>query len=137
VTNEAYLPVSYFAAAAGGVALAAATAAVLARPGREATAEHAPGPLARIVRRVLPTWLILAALMGFASVTYFDCGHDSYSKIVADRDHLVHKTGEQASAISNYLAVALAAYGLVLVFFLWARAAARRTARLTTFRKVL
>jgi hypothetical protein len=64
-------------------------------------------------------------LLGFASVTYFDCGHDTYGKIVADRAHLVSKTQEQAAAMARYLAVAIMGYGFVMVLMLWARA--RRT----------
>jgi hypothetical protein len=125
VTNEEYLHASYFAAIAIGVLVAVASAAWLASGHREAT--HGPGVarLGKVVRRAFPPWLILAVLLGFASVTYFDCGHDTYGKIVADRAHLVSKTQEQAAAMARYLAVAIMGYGFVMVLMLWARA--RRT----------
>jgi len=126
VTNEAYLVVSYFAAAAAGAGLAAATAAGLARPNSLATAGKARDSLGRILRRAFPAWLILAVAMGFASVTYFDCQHTNYTTITGDYNHLVRKTLEQASTMSYYLAAAIVAYGFVLVAFLWARA---RTSR--------
>ena len=126
MTNETYLVVSYFAAAAGGAGLAVATAAVLAGPNRLATIGKACDTLGRILRRAFPAWLILAVAMGFASVTYFDCQHTNYASITGDYNHLVRKTQEQASAMSYYLAAAIVAYGFVLAAFLWARA---RTSR--------
>jgi hypothetical protein len=110
--NERYLVVSYFAAAGIGVALALATALVLGGPIRRALA--AAAPLAQLLRRALPPWLVLAALLGFLSVTYFDCQHKTYQDIVAGRLYLVDKTFEQGSQMAVYLAAALVAYGLVL-----------------------
>ena len=122
MTNEQYLYVSYFAAAAVGLSLAAITAAILARPHRLATAGTAISKLATILRRVFPAWLVLAVLLGFVSVSYFDCGHSSYNSIITDRPHLISKTQEHASHMAMYLAIAVVAYGFVLITFLWARA---------------
>jgi hypothetical protein len=123
---------SYFAAAGIGVLLAIATATLwLRRSHRQATAR--PNGLAgatglgRVLRRVFPVWLILAVLLGFASVTYFDCQHKDYASIVGDRQHLVRKTHEQAAAMSRALAIALTAYGFVLMLYLWSHA--RSTSR--------
>ncbi|MCX5676675.1 MAG: hypothetical protein NTX87_16900 [Planctomycetota bacterium] len=126
MTNELYLYISYFAAAMGGVLFAAATAALwLRRSHHEATGGRASGRLGKVLRRAFPAWLILAVLLGFTSVTYFDCGHKDYAAVVADRGHLIHKTGEQAAAMARYLAVALTAYGFVLTAVLIARARTR------------
>ena len=122
VTNEQYLYVSYFAAAGAGVTAAAVMILWLGRSHREATGGAAAKGLSMILRRAFPAWLILAVLLGFMSVTYFDCQHGSYADIVADRQHLVHKTQEQVKAMCRYLAVALVAYGFVMMLFLWARA---------------
>jgi len=118
--NERYLVVSYFAAAGIGVAMALATALVLGGPIRRALA--AAAPLARLLRRALPPWLVLAVLLGFLSVTYFDCQHKTYQDIVADRHHLVERTFEQGSQMAVYLAAALVAYGLALGIGLAAQA---------------
>ena len=117
MTNESYLVVSYFAAAGAGVLLAVLTALLLSAPLRGALAAVAR-PLATVFRRALPSWLILAVLFGFFSVTYFDCSHNTYQKIVADPHHLVQKNFEQGADMAEYLATALAAYSLVLVFSL-------------------
>lgn len=123
MSNEQYLQVSYFVAAGAGVAAAVVTALVLRRANREAT--EAPSDVAwagRLLRRGLPTWLILAVLLGFVSVSYFDCKHDTYEEVVADRGHLVGVTRLQASVMARYLTCALVGYGVVLGLFLWARA---------------
>ena len=122
VTNEQYLYVSYFVAAAAGITAAAVMILWLGRAHREATAGAATNVLGIVLRRAFPAWLILAVLLGFMSVTYFDCSHGSYATIVEDRQHLIHKTQEQVTAMCRYLAVALVAYGFVVMLFLWARA---------------
>ena len=127
MTNETYLYLSYFSAAAIGVLAAVATGLVLRRRHREAAGGEAAGGLGRLLRRAFPAWLVLAALLGFMSVTYFDCGHKTYPSIVGDRAHLVCKTQEQASEMAYYLAAALVAYGFVMMLSLWARA--RKPAR--------
>jgi len=101
--------------------LAVITAIALAGPHRQATAGAAIRKLGAILRRALPTWLVLAVLLGFASVSYIDCSHENYAKVVTDREHLIRKTQEQASAMMLYLAVTIGAYGFVLVPLLWAR----------------
>jgi len=122
VTNEQYLYVSYFVAAGAGITAAAVMILWLGRAHREATAGAAAKRLCMVLRRAFPAWFILAVLLGFMSVTYFDCNHGSYATIVADRGHLIHKTQEQVTAMCRYLAVALVAYGFVMMLFLWARA---------------
>ncbi len=121
MTNEQYLYVSYFAAVTIGLCLAIVTAVILARPHYRATAATAAKKLGTVMMRVFPAWLVLAVLLGFVSVSYFDCGHSNYAEIVNDRPHLIHKTQEQASAMALYLAIALMAYCFVLLLFLWAR----------------
>ena len=128
MTDEQYLYVSYFAAIAVGLFFAAVTAVILVRPHYRATAGIAVKKLGAILRRVFPVWLVLAVLLGFMSVGYFDCGHSSYESIVTDRPHLISKTQEHASHMAMYLAIAVTAYGFVLILFLWARA---RHGRLT------
>ena len=122
MTNEQYLYVSYFAAAAGGACLAVVSAVVMARPHRLATAGVVVQKLGALLRRVFPVWLVLAVLLGFLSVSYIDCAHSDYAQVVEDRQHLVHTTQDQASAMMQYLAVALLTYGFVLMLLLWARA---------------
>ena len=121
MTNEHYLIVSYFVAVGAGLAAAAGTAAILSGPLRQALA-GAFAPLGRMFRRLLPPWLILAVLLGFASVTYFDCTHGSYEEIVADRAHLAAKTRQHASTMATCLAVGLMTYSLALGCCLFARA---------------
>ena len=123
MTNEQYLRVSYFAAAAIGLALAALTAWELRGPLRRALA-GAARPLARIVRRALGVWLLLGVLLGFLSVSYIDCQHHDYREVVADRDHLVATTRAHAREMTGYLAAFALAYGLVVGAVLMGKARA-------------
>ena len=114
MTNPTYLWVSYFGAALAGVALALLTAAGLSSPLGKALAGLA-GPLAALLRRALPAWLVLAVLLGFLSVSYFDCQHTSYRQVVADRQHLAATTRQHGGQMVWYLAAGLTAYALALV----------------------
>jgi hypothetical protein len=128
VTNEQYLIVSYFAVAGGGVALAILTALVLVGPLGRAL-QDAVAPLAQILRRALPAWLILAAILGFLSVSYFDCAHKTYEDIVKDKSYLVGKNFEQGAQVCRYAAVALAAYAVALGLAIFAHARSRGSQR--------
>jgi len=95
VTNEQYLWVSYFAAGAGGLALAVVTPLILRGPLRQAVAELL-FPVGWVIRRALPGWLVLLVVLAFLSVSYIDCDHPDYASAVEDRTHLVDATRQQA-----------------------------------------
>jgi hypothetical protein len=122
MTNEIYLYVSYFAAVVLGLVLAAATVVALRKPLMEATGADKVKKLGLLVRRVFSFWVFVAVLLAFISVSYIDCSHETYAKVVADRDHLIDKTQQHVSRISIALAVALFTYCIGLVFFLWSSA---------------
>lgn len=117
MTNENYLIVSYFCAASGGVVGAVVTALLLRGSLRRAVA-GVLGPVGRVFRRVLPAWLVLLVLFAFTSVSYLDCGHDTYQHVVEDRGHMEQVTRTQASRMLNYLAVGLLAYTAALAIML-------------------
>lgn len=122
MTNEMYLYVSYFAAIMLGLVLATVTWGILHGPHRETTTAAKVRKLGSLMRRIFPSWLILAVLLAFISVSYIDCDHTNYAQVVADRGHLVGKTQEQVYTMLAWLAIALFIYCSVLVLFLWARA---------------
>jgi len=120
MTNESFLRLTYFLALAAGLLAAAACAFLLRRPLRRATIRLRHSSLRTLIRRAFPTWLLTAVVLGFLSVSYIDCGHDTYAEIIADRPHLIRKTCDQASRMAYFLAVALLLGGFLLIPVLWA-----------------
>ena len=133
MTPETYLYVSYFSAIILGIFLATITLAVLRKPHRELVATAAIKKLGSLMKRVFSFWVFVTVLLAFISVSYIDCNHENYAKVVADRSHLIEKTREHVSRMSICLAVGILAYCFILVSCLWARAKAKRAAnRVTT-----
>jgi hypothetical protein len=118
VTNEQYLYVSYVGAIALGVALAVITAALLRHSHHQAMAAAAFRHVGAILKRAFPAWLVLAALLGFVSVSYIDCDHHNYAQVVADRDYLFECSRLHASRMLYCLVGALMAYTLTLTILL-------------------
>ena len=129
MTNEQYLIVSYFTVAGGGIVAAMATAALLRAPLRNALGRLSRSACAYL-GRFLPTWLVLAALLAFVSVSYIDCAHTTYQSVVDDDVHLVATTHRQIGRIFTYLAIGVFTYALALAVFLvvhrWASTASRQ-----------
>jgi len=126
MTNEQYLYISYFLTVAAGIALAILITAVLKKPLKAATDTCVLSKLGRFLRRIFPAWLATIVLLGFMMVSYFDCSHENYSEITADRAHLVRKTTEQLNNNFMFSAVALTIYLAVFILFIYAQA---RTSR--------
>ncbi len=128
MTNETYLYVSYFSAIILGLALATVTAVVLRKPHQKIVAAAKVRKLGSLVKRVFSFWVFVAVLLAFISVSYIDCSHENYAKVIADRDHLIDKTQAHVCRMSICLAIALFTYCFALVLFLWARARATQCA---------
>jgi hypothetical protein len=115
MTNEQYLIVSYFAVAALSILLGTVVYFCLRRSFGEfvqtATGRHFPS----ILKKLFPCGLIFPALMGFISVSYSSCNHDTYEKILQNRQYLVEKNHEQLSSILLFLLIAILAWNLVLI----------------------
>lgn len=115
MTNDRYLIVSYFAAAALAVAFAGATWLYLRRSFGEITQPLATGNLSRMLKAMFPAGIFLPAFLGFISVSYRGCG-ESYEEIVKERSYLIQKNHEQISSILLWIAAALLFWDLVILF---------------------
>jgi len=115
MTNEQYLIASYFAGAAISVALGIWMYFYLRRPYGEFVGAMSGRQFPSILRKLFPYGLIFPALIGFISVSYTSCNHETYEKIVQDRQYLVQKNHEQLSSILLSLFIAILAWNLVLV----------------------
>jgi hypothetical protein len=115
MSNEHYLIVSYFASAAISVALGTLVYFFLRRS-FGSLAETASGRrFPDVLKRLFPWGLIFPALMGFVSVSYSSCNHETYEKIVQHREYLIQKNQEQLSKVLLFLVIAILVWNLVLV----------------------
>ena len=127
VTNEQLLYVTYFGAAAGGVILAAGTVLLLNRPLRQMLQTAGVG---KFLARLFPSWIVLAAILGFISVNYVEC--KNYSEIVNDRGYIIDKTHELVYHIAFAIKLAVLIYAVIVIPHLWAAAKSLRSDRKST-----
>jgi len=115
MTNEQYLIVSYFAVAAVSILLGTLVYFYLRRSFGELVEAAAGMHFPTILKKLFPCGLILPALLGFISVSYSSCNHDTYEKIVQNRQYLVEKNHEQLSSILLFLLIAILVWNVVLI----------------------
>lgn len=114
MSNEQYLIVSYFGVGLLSIVLAAVVYLWLRKPFVGAAEGLAEPHLARQLRRLFSPTLLLFALAGFLSVSFYGCPKRPYEKIVSDRDYLIMKNQEQVSESLFYLAIAVMAWVFII-----------------------
>ncbi len=117
MTNEHYLIVSYFVVALVSLGLGVAAHRVLRRPFAAIGEAFAGKSRLSTWKRTLTLSMIMAAALGFLSVSYRGCGK-SYAEIVEDRSYLVQMNREQLQAASDWIVYAVFAWCLVVVICL-------------------
>ena len=128
MNNEQYLTVSYFTLGAAALGVGAATWWWLRRSFRGLTGAIGPHPVAEILRRLFCPGLLLPAMAGFLAVSFRSCDKETYAKIVADRTYLAAKNHELVASTLTWTAVALVAWG-ALVLGVWLAARPKRPGR--------
>lgn len=121
MTNDQYLVVSYFVTAAFSLVIGLCAFFWLRAPLRSFCSALPWKGLRRLLANVFPAGLVLPALLGFLSVSYFGCDKDSYEKIVASRDYLEQKNLEQLAASFAYVFYAACVWSVILAIALWAK----------------
>jgi hypothetical protein len=117
MSNEQYLIVSYFFVGGLSIVIAMAAYACLRRPLDGLASAFPNRNLASVLKKLFPAGLVLPALAGYLSVSYYSC-HESYESIIADRSYLVGKNQEQLSAICFFLMLAVLGWGIVVLLSL-------------------
>lgn len=115
MTNEQYLIASYFASAAVSITLGTLLYFYLRRSFGEIAKTASGRGFPAILKKLFPYGLVFPALMGFISVTYSSCNHETHEKIVLNREYLVEKNQEQLSSTLLSLVIAILAWNVVLV----------------------
>ena len=115
MTNEQYLIASYFAGAAASIALGTLVYFYLRGSFGEIAKSAAGKRFPAILKKLFPFGLIFPGLLGFISVSYSSCNHETYEKIVQNREYLVGRSREQLSSILFFLLIAILVWNLVLV----------------------
>ena len=115
MSNEHYLIASYFASAAVSIGLGTLVYLYLRQPFGEIAETGSKKWFAAILRKTFPFGLFFPALMGFISVSYASCNHETYEKIVQDRRYLVERNQQQLSATLLSLVIAILVWSLLLV----------------------
>ncbi|HXY78629.1 MAG TPA: hypothetical protein VEH47_07425 [Candidatus Acidoferrales bacterium] len=114
MSNERYLVVSYFFVGLVSLSLGVAAYHLLRRP-FAVLAEAVAGKVrSALLKRTLALSIIMAALLGFFSVSYTSCDM-TYEQIVKDRDYVMQKNREQLQGAGNWIAYAVLAWGVVVV----------------------
>ena len=111
--NEAYLIASYFTVGGISIVLGCVTWLVLRRPFAGTVAAFPNRRLAGVLRPLFFWGLVLPAVLGFLSVSYYGCKVDTYGKIIEKRSYLVGKNHEQAEAILHYVVTALFVWAVI------------------------
>jgi len=114
MTNELYLIVSYFACAALSIALGLLVYSFLRRSFNGVAGAASGARLRSVLKRFFPCGLVFPALLGFVSVSYRSCGHNTFEKIVQDRGYLIAKNQEQISSVLLSLLVAIVFWDVIV-----------------------
>ena len=120
MTNEHYLYVSYALDGLFTIGLSLCVCRWLYRSHERLVDAVAVKPWTTVLKRAFPFGIILPALIGFLAVSYTatGCGDRDYKSIVADREYLIAKSHEQISGALNWTALAVFAWGILVVLIL-------------------
>lgn len=114
MSNEEYLIVSYFIVGVVSLGLALVTYLLLQRSFHGVIKTLPSKHFFRILRNLFLMGIVLPALFGFFSVSFYSCSRQTYEEIIAERAYLVAKNQEQLSTSLFYVVIALFVWGLII-----------------------
>ena len=114
MANEQFLIVSYIIIGLISLGLAILTF-VLLRDSFNGIMNVLPERLSIILKKLFFIGIVFPAMAGFFSVSFRSCSKQTYAKIIAERSYLIAKNQEQLSTSMTYIAIALLAWGIVVL----------------------
>lgn len=121
MTNDQYLIVSYFVVATFTLIIGFCAFLWLRAPFRSLCSTLPWKGLRRLLANLFPAGVVLPALLGFLSVSYFGCNQNSYERIVASRAYLEQKNVEQIATSLAYVFCAVYVWSVILAIAIWAK----------------
>jgi len=114
MANEQFLIVSYIIIGLISLGLAILTF-VLLRDSFNGIMNVLPERLSIILKKLFFIGIFFSTMAGFFSVSFRSCSKQTYAKIIAERSYLIAKNQEQLSTSMTYIAIALLAWGIVVL----------------------
>ena len=114
MTNEQYLVVSYILVGIASLALGLGTYVLLRQSFLAITKLVPYEKFGLILRKLFLVGIVLPALVGFFSVSFKSCDHETYQQIIKERAYLIDKNQAQLRTSMKYICVALLLWGLFI-----------------------
>jgi len=117
--NETYLSVSYFTVFLLCFGLGTLVFLLLRRPFKETIDHLRQNKFSNILKKMFFIGIVLPALLGFLSVSFYSCSRQTFKDITSDLSYLISKNQEQLSASMSYIVLGIFVWCLIVFCVLW------------------
>lgn len=114
MANEQFLILSYIIVGLILLVFAILTY-VLLRDSFNGIMKTVPDRFSAVLKKLFFIGILFPAMAGFFSVSFRSCSKQTYAKIIAERSYLIAKNQEQLSTSLTYIAIALLAWGIIVM----------------------
>jgi len=132
MSNSEYLTLSYFLVAATSLAIGGGALLWLWKPLRDFASALPWKAFQQFLVTLFPAGIVLPAVLGFVSVSYYGCNVHTYEKVIANRKYLEDKSLEQISASLLYVAYAVVTWCVILAVIVAVKRRVERNAQVTS-----
>ncbi|HEU5457532.1 MAG TPA: hypothetical protein VFU68_02830 [Terracidiphilus sp.] len=111
--------VSYAACTAFAVAASVAVYLCLRESFARVAGASRSRHLSTMLKRLFPFGLVLPALLGFLTVSYYrSCGPSTYERVITNREYLVQINQEQIASVLGYILFAVVFWNVMGILIL-------------------